>query len=78
MKLKNVRVICNIMAVLAVLLVILLGLTKLPVYGYIAIGVIVVFGVFAVAFWRCPHCGKSPGHLTAKFCPHCGGDLEEE
>ena len=78
MKLYRVKVICNILTVLEVLLIIWMGLTKSAVCGYIAIGLLAVFGVITVAFWRCPHCGKSPGHLTAKFCPHCGGDLEEE
>ena len=78
MKLKNVRVICNIMAVLAVLLIVWMGLTKSTVCGYLAIGLLAVYLVFTLAFWRCPHCGKTLGHLTAKFCPHCGGDLEEE
>ena len=78
MNLRTVKTICFVMAVILVLLIILMGLTKLPVYGYIAIGLLVAYGVFTLIFWRCPHCGKSPGQLTAKFCPHCGGDLEDE
>ena len=77
MNLRTVKKVCYVLIGILLLLIILMGLTRLPLYGYIAIGLLVAHGVFTLIFWRCPHCGKSPGHLTAKFCPHCGGNLED-
>lgn len=32
-----------------------------------------------VMFWRCPHCGEHLGRIdNAKFCKHCGKELDEE
>lgn len=27
---------------------------------------------------RCPHCGKQLGNINGRYCPFCGGKLDEE
>lgn len=37
-----------------VILMMLMGITSNPVFGYLAIGVMAIYGIFHYFFWRCP------------------------
>ena len=39
-------------------MMLLLLLTRRGLFGGLAILDLIVFGVFYILFWRCPHCGK--------------------
>ncbi len=82
MRLKTVKTICyTLLAVFCILMLFLL-LTQTPAFGYAAIGIAALIGVFMAAFWRCPHCGKNLGQLgissKAKYCRYCGKEIDLE
>ena len=54
------------------ILMLAMGITSNLVFGYLAIGVMVIYGVFHYFFWRCPKCGENMGPLWVKCCPECG------
>ena len=76
MKLNTVKVSCY--ALLAVLCVfgLLFVATQVPAFGFIVFGALILLSVLALAFWRCPHCGKGLGSLNTKHCPSCGKKID--
>jgi hypothetical protein len=76
LKLHTAKRICFAMLALFGLLMLLMALTQNPRFGYGAIAVIALYGVFIIIFWKCPNCKKQLGPLRVKFCPHCGAKLE--
>lgn len=41
------------------------------------VGVSFVMLFFTIKYWRCPHCGEYLGRDMAKYCRHCGKELED-
>lgn len=60
------------MAAIVAILLLAMGIASNPVFGYLAIAVVVIYFIFHHVFWRCPKCGKNIGPLWAKCCPNCG------
>lgn len=55
----------------------LMWLTKNDVFGFVLIGLLVVYVAFMLTFWRCPHCHKFLGELRAfKYCRRCGAEVD--
>jgi len=75
MRLKKTKAALYLILAGVVLLLVVLGLTRSPGFGYAAIGMIVVYGVVHQIRWRCPKCSKSIGPLWVRHCPHCGEKL---
>lgn len=75
MDIKKVKAICFGFLGIFMILMLLMGIVSQPVFGYFAIGVMVIYGVFHYFFWRCPRCGKNMGPLWVKCCPECGEKL---
>lgn len=44
-----------------------------------AVGIGVLYTVFKLIFWRCPHCGRLLGkmRLDTEYCYYCSEKLEE-
>ena len=72
MDLKTVKKICFLILGLFLLLMLAMGITTNPVFGYVAIAVVAIYGIFHQRFWRCPKCNKNIGPLWVKHCPGCG------
>jgi rubrerythrin len=74
------KTICYILMTVTVLLVMMgqawkwnNGIALLVGFGGIG-----AFVVIFLAFWRCPHCGKSLGRLAElEYCPYCGQKLKK-
>lgn len=72
MKLKKAKMICFGILGIFLVLMLIMGVTSNPVFGYAALGVMAIYGVFIMIVWRCPKCGKNLGPLWVKCCPNCG------
>lgn len=72
MNLKQIRQINFLILGIFVVLMLLLTLTLNPIFGYMAIAVIVADGIFLYKFWRCPKCDKNLGPIWITYCPNCG------
>lgn len=72
MDLRKVKAICFVILGVFTVLMLSMGIAANPVFGYIAIGVVTIYGVFHHFFWRCPKCGENMGPLWVKCCPNCG------
>ncbi len=72
MNLKQIRQINFLILGIFVVLMLLLALTLNPIFGYMAIAVIVADGIFVLKFWRCPECDKYLGPLWIMYCPNYG------
>ena len=77
MDLKTRKVVCFVIIGILILLLMTMGITRNPIFGYIAIAVLGGYGVFHYVFWRCPNCGKNMGPLWVKCCPNCGGRVNQ-
>lgn len=75
MELKKVKTICFLILGVFLVFMLTMGVTSNTVFGYAAIGVIALYGVFIMMFWRCPSCGKNLGPLWVKCCPNCGDKI---
>ncbi len=75
MDLRKAKKLCFLLLGIFMILMLAMGITSNPVFGYLAIGVMVIYGVFHYFFWRCPRCGKNMGPLWVKCCPECGEKL---
>lgn len=75
MKLRKVKAIAKSLLGIFSALMALMLLTYNAVFGYIAIAVMCLYGIFVAAFWRCPKCRKNLGPLYVKYCPNCGEKL---
>lgn len=80
MKLSTVKSICFGLLGVFCLLMLLLLLIPEPALGYAAVGIVVFIGIFLLAFWRCPHCGRCLGQMElskkAKYCRYCGKEID--
>ena len=72
MELKKAKIICFGMLGIFLVLMLIMGVTSNPAFGYAALGVMAIYGVFIMIVWRCPKCGKNLGPLWVKCCPNCG------
>lgn len=72
MNLETVNVISKVLLGAVAVFMLIMMITLNTVFGYIAIALIGVYGVFLIVFWRCPNCGKNLGALWVKCCPNCG------
>lgn len=72
MELKKAKMICFGMLGIFLVLMLIMGVTSNPAFGYTALGVMAIYGVFIMIVWRCPKCGKNLGPLWVKCCPNCG------
>ena len=72
MDLRKAKKIYFLLLGIFVILMLLVGITSNPVFGYLAIGVMAIYGVLHYFFWRCPNCGEYMGPLWVKCCPQCG------
>ena len=72
MELKKAKMICFGMLGIFLVLMLIMGVTSNPAFGYAALGVKAIYGVFIMIVWRCPKCGKNLGPLWVKCCPNCG------
>ena len=72
MELKKAKMICFGMLGIFLVLRLIMGVTSNPAFGYAALGVMAIYGVFILIVWRCPKCGKNLGPLWVKCCPNCG------
>lgn len=76
MNLKKTDIICDILLGIFAFLMIAMGITKIPTFGYAAIAVYILHGILHIIFYRCPSCKKYIGRRS-KYCPNCGEKLEE-
>lgn len=76
MNLKKTKMISKLLLGVFTVFMLVMALTVNPFWGYMAIGMIVVYGFFVLIFWRCPKCGKNLGPLWVKCCPNCGENLD--
>ena len=81
MKRKTARMLNRILIVITFILLLIMGITRIMVFGYAAIGTAVAVGVISKAFCRCPHCGEFIGQMhifkdDEKYCRFCGKDLD--
>ena len=72
MDLKKAKSICFLLLAVFMILMLILGITSNPVFGYVAIGVMGIYGIFHYFYWRCPKCGENMGPLWVKCCSQCG------
>lgn len=72
MNLKRVKRIGLLLLGIFSILMLIMPVTLHTVFGYLAIAVMGIYGVFLMKFWRCPNCDKGLGALWIKHCPHCG------
>lgn len=72
MELKKAKMICFVILGIFLVLMLTMGVTSNPAFGYAALGVMAIYGVFVMIVWRCPKCGKNLGPLWVKCCPNCG------
>ena len=72
MDLRKAKIIYFLLLGIFVILMLLVGITSNPVFGYLAIGVMAIYGVLHYFFWCCPNCGENLGPLWVKCCPKCG------
>ena len=75
MNIKKVKRICFLILSVFAVLMLVMGVTSNPVFGYIAIGVMAIYGIFHYFFWRCPKCRENMGPLWVKCCPQCGAKI---
>ena len=75
MNLKTTKKISILLLGVFAALMLIMALTLKPIFGYIAIAVMGVYGVFILIFWCCPKCSKNLGPLWVKCCPNCGEKL---
>lgn len=80
MKLKTVKKILYAILALAVLLIIIMGITRQIAYGYAAIAVAAGYIVVISAFYRCPNCDRRLGRIDdrIKYCRLCGQEIKWE
>ena len=79
MKLKTANTIMRVLLSTFCVLMLLLVWTKFALLGYVAIAIIIVYGVINIAFWRCPSCGKCIGGIwLGKYnhCRYCGEEIK--
>lgn len=72
-----------IIVVATMLLLLVAVLSKIGLSGaWCGVATVVYIGIMIVCnfFLRCPNCGRWPsrGGFGAKYCPHCGKELDEE
>ena len=72
MDLRKANTICFIIVGIFTILLLAMGITTNPVFGYSAIAVVVIYFIFHHTFWRYPKCGNNMGPLGMKCCPNCG------
>ena len=72
MDLKKVKTICILMLAFFMMLMLMMCITINPVWGYVAIGWLGVYGIFITLAWKCPRCKKNLGPLWVKHCSNCG------
>lgn len=72
MELKKAKMTCFGILGIFLILMLIMGVTSNPAFGYAALGVMAIYGVFIMIVWRCPKCGKNLGPLWVKCCPNCG------
>ena len=71
MKLKTTKKISYSLLAVFVVLMMVMGITHSPNWGYAAMAVIGIDLVFILTFWRCPNCGKFLGPFYIKHCTNC-------
>ena len=76
MDLKKAKIISIVLLGIFAVLMAAMALATDTAFGYAAIAVMGIYGVFQLLFWRCPYCGKNLGPLWVKCCPNCGGKLQ--
>ena len=72
MDVKKAKLICFVMLGIFVALMLVMGITSNPIFGYSAIAVVAIYFILHHTFWRCPKCGNNMGPLWVKCCPSCG------
>jgi len=76
MCLGTVKTICQTLVIYAGVFALLTVLTHLMVFFWIMLGLLIVYLIVKIRFWRCPACGKTLGYWGDRFCPACGNELE--
>lgn len=81
-----VRTVCNVLAILAAVAVLILPRTVFPeglgVWSHVlligALVLVLAGAVVKAVFYRCPHCGEflPVKGKTPDDCPHCGESLK--
>ena len=77
MKMKTIRRLVLLLLGIFSLLMALMILTGSSGFGYAAMAVMAVYGIFILMFWCCPSCREHIGPLWEKTCPYCGRSLLE-
>jgi len=72
MNLRTMKRVCFFMIGIFAILMLAMGITKNSILGYMAIAVVIIYGITHCIFWRCPKCEKNIGPLWVKHCPNCG------
>ena len=72
MNLKMVKRVGSLLLGIATVLLLVMGITKLAMFGYLTIAIVGIYGILLFAGWKCPKCGKNLGPLWIKCCPNCG------
>ena len=76
MDLKKAKTICIVLLGIFAMFMLIMGITSNSIFGYIAIAVMGIYGLFLSKFWRCPKCDKNLGPLWVKCCPNCGEKID--
>lgn len=69
---KTTRTIGILLLSVFAVLMFVMAVTHNSTLGYIAIAVLGIYGIFLLAFWRCPNCNENLGPIWIKHCPNCG------
>lgn len=76
MKVHKMRKVFGGLMGLVVALFLVGWIGDLPLISGIAVGVLLATSLCFWVFWRCPHCGRNLGTLSARHCPNCGAKLD--
>ena len=76
MDLKTTKKVKYALAVLAVVLTLLIGVSGSMVLFGLLVAVFVALFVIQLRYWRCPCCEQMLGRDVTRYCTHCGKELD--
>lgn len=75
MDLKKSKKLLSGLVYLMILLLVLAVFLAMRELFYACIAVAVIYIVFYMKLWRCPHCGAVLGRSGGTLCPNCEKDV---